>query len=277
MALAAENEDDANTMMDQFRERMKLRPNVITVKEVTMTEMKKYLPNEGHLEYFNKNKRELDFKGYLSEMFTCPTSIKAYLCQQYGLHRIPIFGAKAESQIEKLVNELEISLFFVGEVRNYTSTSRYGNKQKSTSSSRVSSKNLMHISLDKEQIRQVDSEFKKVQDEHTKAHTQMRNDIENQKNSERLVEAKKKDLKEMQQKLQYKKILTGKLIAKIEQMKNLETQANIVDVDQEQRRICKEKHNLISQCVRLNGDLKKLLGMLMFEPCPSKCTVINTF
>ena len=245
--------------MNQVRDRMKLRSNVITVKfDEGMQDS--YSPDETNLEYFNKHKKEYDFKGYLSEMFTAPNPIKAYLCKQYSLHKIPIFGPKAEPHTQTLV-ERGVQLFYIGDVRNSTMTSKYGNNQKSTSSNRVSTKNWMHISLDKEQIRQVDADSKKYQNEHTIVHSQMRQDIENQKNSERVVEAKKKELKELQQKLQYKKVLKGKLVAKIDQMRNLEKEANIVDVDKERTRISKEKRNHISQCVRLNADLKNLLGM----------------
>jgi len=238
---------------------MKLRTNVITVK-LDEGMQNSYSPDEKNLEYFNEHKKEYDFKGYLSEMFTAPNPIKAYLCKQYSLHEIPIFGPKAEPHTQTLV-ERGIRLFYIGDMRNSTTTSRYGNKQKSTLSNRSTSKNWMHISLDKEQIRQVDMEFKKHQNDHAVVQSQMRQDIESQKNSERVVEAKKKELKELQQKLQYKKVLKGKLVAKIDQMRNLEKDANLVDVEKERTRISKEKRNHISQCVRLNADLKNLLGM----------------
>ena len=89
VALAAENEDDANKLMNQFRERMNLRTNVISTR-LNDSMQNNYSPDENELEYFNKYKKEYDFKGYLSEMFTAPDSIKAYLCRQYSLHKIPI-------------------------------------------------------------------------------------------------------------------------------------------------------------------------------------------
>ena len=121
VALAAENEDDANKLMNQFRERMNLRTNVISTR-LNDGMQNIYSPDKNDVEYFNKNKKEYDFKGYLSEMFNAPDAIKAYLCKQYSLHKIPIFGPKAEQHTPKLV-ERGIPLFFVGEVRNYTITS----------------------------------------------------------------------------------------------------------------------------------------------------------
>ena len=88
----------------------------------------------------------------------------------------------------------------------------------------------------------------------------MRQNIENQKNDERELETKRKELKELQQRLQYKKVLKTKLIAKIDQKQNLEKSFNAVDTDKERSRIEKEKRNHLLQCVRLNADLKNLLG-----------------
>ena len=46
----------------------------------------------------------------------------------------------------------------------------------------------------------------------------------------------------------------------MEQLKALEQEANNVDIDKESTKIKKEKRNRISQCVRLNAELKNLLG-----------------
>ena len=112
-------------------------------------------------EYF-ENEKDLDFKGFLSDMFTAPDPIKAYLCQQYHLHTIPIFGTKAEASTQKLVN-MGIRVFFIGDIRNQTMTSRYDSNQKSTTSSRITAKNWMNISVDKVELRKLDADIKKVE------------------------------------------------------------------------------------------------------------------
>ena len=261
IALAAEDADDANRLLKLRGEPMKLRINVVTVQ--ANPDMAQYQPDSQKLEYFIKNKKQLDFKGYVSEMFTAPNPIKAYLCQQFRLHKIPIFGVKAESHVQNLVESENV--FFIGETLYKTITSRYDSSQKSTSSAKVPSRKWMHKSLDKEVIQQSERELKKVQEEHQILHNRMRECIENKKKAERLVEAKKKDLKELQQKLQYKKVLKGKLGAKIEQRRVLENEAKSVDVEMERSRIDKEKRHYISQTVRLNADLKTLLGNLIIK------------
>ena len=55
-----------------------------------------------------------DFIGYLSNLISCPDPIKAYLCKLYQLHRIPVFRARAQGQVKKLVKESE-RLVFVGD------------------------------------------------------------------------------------------------------------------------------------------------------------------
>ena len=79
VAFAAEEADDANLLMEQLRNISKLRINVVTVPRDA--DMQNYSPDPKQREYFEKTK-DLDFKGFLSEMFTAPDPIKAYLCQQ---------------------------------------------------------------------------------------------------------------------------------------------------------------------------------------------------
>merc|ERR1712079_847923 len=49
-------------------------------------------------------------------------------------------------------------------------------------------------------------------------------------------------------------------MGKIDQKQNLEKSFNAVDTDKERSKIEKEKRNHLLQCVRLNADLKNLLG-----------------
>merc|ERR1711994_170400 len=112
---------------------------------------------------------------------------------------------------QKLV-ESGVTLFFIGDVRNQTTTSRYDSSQKSTVSNRISSKNWMHISIDKAELRRLDSEIKKHENERLIVQNSLRQRIENQKNVERELEAKRKELKDLQQRMQYKKVLKTKLM-----------------------------------------------------------------
>ena len=242
--------------MTQLRDVNKLRTNIVTVP--SNVDMRNFSPDPKKVEYF-ENEKDLDFKGFLSDMFTAPDPIKAYLCQQYQLHTIPIFGSKAEASTQKLVN-MGIRVFFIGDIRNQTMTSRYDSNQKSTTSSRITAKNWMNISVDKVELRKLDADIKKIEKEHSVVHNNMRQNIESQKNVERELESKRKELKDLQQRLNYKKVLNTKLLTKIEQKQSLEKELNTVDTDKEKNKIEKEKRNHLMQCVRLNADLKDLLG-----------------
>ena len=263
VAFAAESADDVNLLLGQFRTNMNLRVNVVQVDGAT--DMRNYTPNENMRKYLNDHKREFDFKYYVSELFSAPAPIAGYLCKQYNLHKIPVFGLRAETHTQKLVNELQAfgcNVFFVGEVFNKTIRSRYGSGAISTSSNRVISRKWLHMSTDKAQIKEVESDLNKFQTEHAELHNKIRQYVANQKNAERSLESKKKDIKELQQKLQYKKVLKGKLGAKIDQMRNFEKEVKGVNVERERSRIDKEKRHHLSETVRLTADLKNLLGKL---------------
>ena len=80
-----------------------------------------------------------------------------------------------------------------------------------------------------------------------------------------MLESKKKDIKELQQKLQYKKVLKGKLAAKIDQKHAFEREVKDVNVERERSRIDKEKRHHLAETVRLNADLKTLLGKFNYQ------------
>ena len=66
-------------------------------------------------------------------MFTAPAPIKNYLCKQYGLHKNPVFSAKADKHIERLTNEFRLQKFFVGNTMYTCIKSRYSNQLATTS------------------------------------------------------------------------------------------------------------------------------------------------
>ena len=59
----------------------------------------------------------LDFKGYIADFFSAPKPIKEYLCRMYYIHEIAVFGKSAEENLDKIVYELKVKSFFVGDVR----------------------------------------------------------------------------------------------------------------------------------------------------------------
>ena len=149
-AFAAENAEDANFLMKQFRSKMKLRVNVVQVDP--NPDMNRYQPRGGG----GGQQSHQDLIGYLSNMISCPDPIKAYLCKLYQLHTIPVYHARAERHVKTLV-ESGMRAFFVGDA--------------TSSSISMTDRHLLNISLDKARLKSI---------ERTKANIQSRLDRLNQ-------------------------------------------------------------------------------------------------
>lgn len=149
VAFAAENADDMNKLMKQFRDVMKLRVNVVQVTPNSDAERMRSRSGDKMTE---ADKKRLGFKGFVKDMFSCPGPIKAYLCKLYQLHNIPVFSPQADEHLQELVTEYRV--FFTGAVRHSVTVSSYS-MATSTSSSSISNRNWLQISVDKVKIKEV--------------------------------------------------------------------------------------------------------------------------
>ena len=204
-AFAAENAEDTNLLMRQFRDKMKLRVNVVQVDP--NPDMNRCQPRGGE-GYQNHQ----DLIGYLSNMISCPDPIKAYLCKLYGLHQIPVFNAKADRQVKTLV-ESGTRLFFVGDVRYSVIKSNYSSAT-STSSTTISDRNLLKISLDKAKLQNVEDTKAKIESRLNGLNAEINERKADHKSLAQDLEAKKKEVKYAREKLHEKRVLKGRLDAK---------------------------------------------------------------
>ena len=77
-------------------------------------------------------------------MFDSPPAIKDYLCKQFSLHNIPIFGERDDKHLGDLVKIFR--LFYIGNVRHSVNVSRYSS-EKSTTSSMIMGRKWLEISV----------------------------------------------------------------------------------------------------------------------------------
>ena len=183
--------------MNQFRDTMNLRVNVIHTdpnKDPNPSRRRKPDGSDGELS--DENQRKYGFKGYLKDMITCPDAVKAYLCESFRIHEVPVFDKKAEPYMEELVQDLQ--LFFAGDNRFQVVKSSYSGAR-STSSSNIGNRNLLRISLDKSKINELNKEVKKLEKEFVKLDNEKSEKHEMLKEQEAELESKRKELKFLQQ------------------------------------------------------------------------------
>ena len=88
-------------ILKQFREGMGLRVNAVQLPR-GVPERDFPTPNQSF-------PPELNFVGYLSQMFTAPDPVKYYLCKQYRLHTIPVFKEPKANQATTILQRINAS------------------------------------------------------------------------------------------------------------------------------------------------------------------------
>jgi chromosome segregation ATPase len=252
VAFAVEKSDDANKLMKQFRDTMRLKVNVVQVEPCADPDHMQAKSGE----FSAADQQKYEFKGFVKDMFTCPGPIKAYLCKLYGLQNIPVFGAKAENYLTDLVNEFR--KFFTGEMRHAVMVSRY-NMSKSTISSTINTFNLLKISLDKAKINETKCDLTMAEGQYQKLSVDLEREKENLQEVWRELEAKKQEVKAIQQKLHYKKVLKGRLSAKQGQLAESRKSMRPVDLKKEEEVLNKNKVKLVDETVALSEELANLV------------------
>ena len=248
VAFAAENAEDANKLMTQLRQRMGLRVNVIQVD-----------PN-GDPERMRARSGQIkapDFKGYAKDLFNCHPAVKAYLCRQYQLHNIPIFGPEADGHLNALIQDFQV--FFTGNSRHSVVKSSYSGAV-STSSSKIHERGWLNISLDKDRMKQLEQKLKKAEMRKNNLGQSSGEMKEKHKEIGQLLEAKRKEIKQLKEKLDQKKILKGKLQnlnTKIERFRNENKPLNVAE---ERKKLEIKKEKLINEDVSLAQKITKNLS-----------------
>ncbi|TRY78509.1 hypothetical protein TCAL_08127 [Tigriopus californicus] len=248
VAFVAEDVDEMNMILRQFRDIMKLKVNVVHANP------------EDHLDNYPVNPkmeqlRHLGFKGVMKDIFTAPNAIKAFLCQTDRLQDIAIFDNKAHKHLDEIVHQHQISSFFVGQERFKVSTSRY-TKEKATTSFHIMRRNLLNYVTDKGRESELESRIQAVTNR-TQELLEQRDTFEKTlKNAQRDLEERKKELKGLKEQQGYRNALNGKLNEKYKKLQRLEDAINHKS-DEKRVAIGKKKHQLVTETLKHATHLKR--------------------
>jgi len=142
---------DMNTFMNCMRNEKGLKK--VSAVQVPVRESKEYQPNIP-----SNSLTSFGFISYLKDMVTAPDSVMAYMCQNYGLHRIPAFKASAEKFNDRLITEFGLTKFFVGVKLQTVSGSMYSTA-KTTMTKEVVGNNTLQVSKDSSREKQIKEEI----------------------------------------------------------------------------------------------------------------------
>ncbi|KAI1301501.1 Structural maintenance of chromosomes protein 5 [Halotydeus destructor] len=147
LAFVFENEGDLTTFTNRTRE---LGMRVATVMAPSDKRIAKpsisldYIANYG-------------FKCYLSDVFSAPEAIKAYLCKQYRLYEIPVGDATVNDRLDDIQTRARLSNFFSSDTRYTINLSKYDG-QSIMSTSDFNKAQLLIYSLNEREL--TDLKFK---------------------------------------------------------------------------------------------------------------------
>lgn len=251
VAFVAEDVDEMNMILRQFRDIMKLKVNVVHAN-----------PEDDHLDKYPVNPkvedlRHLGFKGVMKDIFTAPDAIKTFLCKTDRLQDIAIFDNKAQKHLDEIVHQHEISAFFVGQERFKVSTSRY-TKEKATTSFQIMRRNLLNHVTDKAKEAELENRIKELTDRTQELLEQRETFEKTLKNAQRDLEEKKKELKGLKEQQGYRNALNGKLNEKYKKLQRLEDAINHQS-DDKRKAIGKKKRQLVTDTLKNATLLKKIV------------------
>ena len=148
---------------------MQLRVNCVHAKPSNNPDaMKPNIPAD-------KFDRKLEFKGYVSDLFTAPAAIKEFCCRMYNVHNTPVFGPGAEKYISDLTDKYKLRLFFVGQKRYSCIKSKYGGAVTVSSTYMRRPKNWFTTGVDKARVAQLNKETEAKKTELGELREQRRN------------------------------------------------------------------------------------------------------
>jgi len=255
VAFAAENAEDTNALMKHLRalkgNSQNLRVNVIQVD--SQIDLNLYQPRTV---LSDEKKSKYGFKGYLKDMLTCPDAIKGYLCKTYGLHNVPVFSNKAEAYFDELTKDFR--LLFIGDTRHNVIISTYSGNA-STSSNGISKKNWLQTSLDKTRLNEISKETRKKELEFENLKNQMNEIIGRHTEKKSELEDKRKECKSHQEKMNEKKVLKGRMLAREGQLTAYKKNMKPLDLEKERSKFDAKKLKVGLDSMKLAKEVKNIV------------------
>ena len=247
-SFVCEDPDDMNLLLKELREVRKLR------------KVNGVHSNPTPMERFAKpfKERELEkygFVSYLSDMYTAPLAVNAFLCQQKNLHQVPFFKEE-NNYTDELKNKLQT--FYIGNLKFTAKRSKYS-RELSTGIDDIGSRRVIRLAdtIDKNGLENVKAELVKkkqaLQNNETR-YNQLQTVIDNSRlkvkkftEEIQVLEAKKKEFSKA----------TAELAMKEEFLKNLLQPKTNLEV--EKARIKQKKIDLVRDlCERMKSGKEKV-------------------
>ena len=229
---------------------MKITREQIGLKEVSCVQ----LPASEAGEYLAPRKKEdlqrFGFLSYLVDLVGGPDPVLSFMCQQYGLHRLPVFSDRAEKYQETII-KMGFTKFFIGSKIHSISGSLYSSL-KSTMTREILPKGLLEISKDCKREKLLKGEIGEFEKKLSELTEKIQSLLIKVQSLSIELEKGRKNQKEFEQKRHSKLRQAAKIKS---QRTLLEQKMSDVGVEREREEIKSRKRSLVLQLVSSNKHL----------------------
>lgn len=250
IAFICEYREDANTLLKECKEKLKLRINVVSaVQNVTQDDLRPPIPIE--------QLRQFGFHSFVSEFIQGPEIITNFLILNAHLHRVPVGNEHTFSFASKIPPTIQV--YFTDRYRVSSSIARLTG-QRIESSSELENPRFMQANVNTQDINefliqkeQIEAELAHMEGEYSSLRERVK------VGDDRIKELNSK-LKVMRDRQMSQGRTTESLKAKTRELQNAER--NVVNIDVERNKCKLEVKLRIAKLCNLYLELSKLLHEL---------------
>ncbi|XP_006816752.1 structural maintenance of chromosomes protein 5-like, partial [Saccoglossus kowalevskii] len=261
-AFVCENAEDQDAFMREIRDTQHLRVNAV---KSPMQDLESFRPQQPI-----EQLRRWGFTTYLKDLFEAPEAVMAYLCKQHRVHEVPIGTPYTQEHIADVIASSGLRRFYTADYMYIIRQSRYGNKATSSSSSRINNAQLLYVSIDPTQKRELEQQLREAEtrlhdgEERYKELAKMRQELAEQDNS---LREKKKQLQNRRnrrqtvlQNIQAKKdsIARNEREALNIEHEEMKTNQKIQKINERKVVLVIDLKDLIQKCMSSNKDKVKM-------------------
>ncbi|XP_046403511.1 structural maintenance of chromosomes protein 5 [Ischnura elegans] len=155
LAFVCEDPEDANFLMEELRDKMKYKVNVVASKpDVSMSSFAR--------PYELQSIRKYGFYTYLSDIFSAPEAVMRYLFKNYFIHRIPIGTQDTYAMADQVPAEIRV---FMTDQKKFSKRSSRYTKEAISSSYQIGDAHLLKGSVNESSIRECTARLSQLKEE----------------------------------------------------------------------------------------------------------------
>ncbi|XP_071794397.1 structural maintenance of chromosomes protein 5-like isoform X1 [Asterias amurensis] len=155
LAFVCEDADDMEMFVNLVRDKQKLKINVVKSPAEPLANFRPQRPID--------DIKRWGFNYYLRELLEAPEAVMVYLCKMHKLHNLPLGSRVTQENIDKVVNESNVTRFYTPDYHYSVKRSRYGNHTRSTDSNYIQDARLLNITVDMSAKRELEQGIQEIE------------------------------------------------------------------------------------------------------------------